>query len=158
MTDQFPTPGMALAAAPPPPKRLDLRRGVLLGAIIALIAACGLGVMGYVGYKIGPLALTVGTVAAIIPVPVLVLCFLWLDRYEPEPVRYLAFCFGWGACVATGVALILNTAADKLVTSHGKPDALVAVLTAPVVEETMKALGPVLLFVVRRRTFSGLID
>ena len=112
----------------------------------------------YVGWRIGPLALTVGIVAALVPVPLLVLCFLWLDRYEPEPVKYLAFCFGWGACVATGVALVLNTLADMFVTSHGQPDAIVAVLTAPVVEETMKAVGPILLFVLRRRAFSGLID
>src|SRR5947209_10672528 len=31
-------------------------------------------------------ALLIGLAAAILPVPVLVSCFLWLDRYEPEPV------------------------------------------------------------------------
>jgi len=159
MSDQqYQTPGMALAAAPPPPKRLDWHRGLMLGLVVALIAACGLAVLGYVGYKIGPLALTVGTVAAILPVPLLVFCFLWLDRYEPEPVKYLAFCFGWGACVATAVALLVNTLASKLFASWGLPASLVAVLIAPFIEESMKALGPILLFVTRRRAFSGIID
>jgi RsiW-degrading membrane proteinase PrsW (M82 family) len=88
----------------------------------------------------------------------LVLCFLWLDRYEPEPVRYLAFCFGWGACVATAVALLANTKAADLFEHLGLPSSMVAVLVAPFVEESMKALGPILLFAVRRQTFSGLID
>jgi RsiW-degrading membrane proteinase PrsW (M82 family) len=149
---------MVLAAAPPPPKRLDWRRGAMLGGIIALIALSGLAVLTYVGWQIGPLALTVGIVAAILPVPLLVFCFLWLDRFEPEPVKYLAFCFGWGACVATGVSLVVNTAVSRLFAHWGLPDGLVAVLVAPFIEETTKALGPILLFAVRRRTFSGLID
>ena len=156
--DTYPSPGMVLAAAPPTPKRLDWRRGLLLGCVIAFIALCGLAVLAYVGWNIGPVALTVGIVAAIIPVPVLVFCFLWLDRYEPEPVKYLAFCFSWGACVATAVALAVNTGSSRLFERWGLPSALVAVLVAPFIEETMKALGPILLFAVRRKTFSGLID
>ena len=35
--------------------------------------------------NIGPLALTVGLTGAILPVPVLAACFLWLDRYQPSP-------------------------------------------------------------------------
>ena len=152
------TPGAALAAAPPPPKRMDWRRGLVLAGVITLIALCGIAVLTYVGWHIGPVALGVGIVAAILPVPLLVLCFLWLDRYEPEPVKYLAFCFGWGAAVATGVALVVNTQASNLFTKVGLPDGLVAVLVAPFIEESMKALGPVLLFIFVRRTFSGPLD
>jgi len=54
---------MVLAAAPPTPSRLDWRRGATLGGVIALIAVCGLAVLTYVGWRIGPLALTVGIVA-----------------------------------------------------------------------------------------------
>jgi RsiW-degrading membrane proteinase PrsW (M82 family) len=154
----YPTPGMALAAAPPPPRRLDWRRGLLLGGVIALIAVSGIAVLGFVGWNIGPVALTVGLVSAIVPVPILVLCFLWLDRYEPEPVKYLLYCFGWGACVATAVAIVVNTLGSIALRERGLPAALVAVLVAPFIEETMKALGPVLLFAFRRRAFSGLID
>jgi RsiW-degrading membrane proteinase PrsW (M82 family) len=149
---------MVLAAAPAPPRRLDWRRGALLGGVIALIAVSGLAVLTYVGWQIGPVALTVGIVAAILPVPLLVFSFLWLDRFEPEPVTYLAFCFGWGACVATGVALVVNTMTSRLFSQWGLPEGLVAVLVAPFIEESMKALGPMLLFAMRRRTFSGLID
>src|SRR6266542_2040801 len=157
-TGGFSTPGQALAAAPPTPRRFDWRRGLLLGGVISGIALCGLAVLIWVGWNIGPVALTIGIVSSMLPVPVLVLCFLWLDRYEPEPVWYLLFCFAWGAFVATGAALAVNTLSGRLFTSSGLPDALVAVLVAPFIEETGKAAGPVLLFLFRRRAFSGLID
>jgi RsiW-degrading membrane proteinase PrsW (M82 family) len=156
-TLDYPTPGMALAAAPPP-KRLNWLRILALIGVIGFIAACGIAVLGVIGYSGGVTALLVGTGAAILPVPLLVLCFLWLDRYEPEPTRYLAFCFAWGACVATATALFVNTEAGNLFKAIGLPDQLVAVLVAPFIEETMKALGPLLLFWVRRKTFSGMID
>src|SRR6266581_1345258 len=139
----YPTPGAALAAAPPPPKRFDLRRGLLLGGIIAFIALCGIAVLSYLGWRLGPIPLTIGILASILPVPVLVFCFLWLDRYEPEPVWYLAIIFAWGAFVATGVALLLNNTGSLLLHRWHLPDGLTAVLVAPLVEESMKALGPV---------------
>lgn len=154
----YPTPGAALAAAPPPPKRFDARRGLLLGGLIAFIALCGIAVLSYVGWRIGPLPLTIGLVAAILPVPLLVFCFLWLDRYEPEPLKHLAFCFAWGAFVATGAALVVNNLAAWGLEKRGLPEGLVAVLVAPFIEELMKALGPVLLFAFRRRALSGIID
>jgi hypothetical protein len=56
------------------------------------------------------------------------------------------------------VALLANTKAADLFEHLGLPSSMVAVLVAPFVEESMKALGPILLFAVRRQTFSGLID
>ena len=137
---------------------MDWRRLLWLGAVIVFIALCGIGMLAYVGYNIGPVALGVGITAALLPVPVLVLCFLWLDRYEPEPVKYLVFCFAWGACVATLVALGVNMGAAALLRRLGLPEVLVAVLVAPFIEETMKAAGPVLLFWRRRRSVSGIVD
>jgi protease PrsW len=155
---EYPTAEQALAAAPPTPKRADWRRMLFLGGISAGIALSGLAVLGFVGWKLGPLATIIGIGAAILPVPVLVFSFLWLDRYEPEPVKYLVFCFTWGAFVATGIALLVNTFSARLFDRIGLPESIVAVLVAPFIEETMKAAGPVLLFVVRRKAFSGVID
>src|SRR5207253_2357818 len=75
---EFPTAEQALAAAPPTPKRADWRRMLFLGGITAFIALSGLAVIGFVGWKIGPLATLIGIGAAILPVPLLVYCFLWL--------------------------------------------------------------------------------
>jgi protease PrsW len=111
-----------------------------------------------VGVNIGLVPLVVGIVSALLPVPLLVYAFVWLDRYEPEPAKYLFFCFGWGAFVATFAAFVVNTGAGVGLERAGLPESLVAVLVAPFIEETMKAAGPLLLFWRRRRTFSGIID
>ena len=99
---EYPTAALALAAAPPA-KRSDRRRLWTLIGVMGFIAACGVAVLAFFGFNGGWTALVIGVGSAVIPVPVLVFCFLWLDRYEPEPVKYLIFVFGWGACVATGV-------------------------------------------------------
>jgi protease PrsW len=151
----------AVVAGPriPPPKQIDWRRLVWLIGIPLVFAACLIGLLIYVGTHIGLTALIVGIVAAIIPVPLLVGCFLWLDRYEPEPVKYLVLMLGWGACVATLVALIVNNSLSNVFQHHGKSDTWVLVVTAPITEETMKALGPlILLLVTKRRAFSGVVD
>ncbi|MEV4139740.1 PrsW family intramembrane metalloprotease [Dactylosporangium sp. NPDC049742] len=154
---RYPTAALALAAAPPA-KRSDRRRLWTLIGVMGGIAACGVALLAFFGFSGGWTALVIGVGAAVIPVPLLVSCFLWLDRYEPEPVRYLVFVFGWGACVATGVALVVNTASGVLADKLGLSDAIVAVVVAPFIEESMKALGPVLLLWRRPRAFSGLID
>ncbi|MEV4635958.1 PrsW family intramembrane metalloprotease [Actinoplanes sp. NPDC049548] len=143
---------------PMPGRRAGWRRWLPLAGIIGFIAACAIAMLVILGFSNGPVGLVVGLTAAILPVPVLVSCFLWLDRYEPEPIRYLVFCFAWGSAVATLAAIGVNSLAawgfDKL----GLPDALVAVLVAPFIEESMKALGPILLFWRRRREWSGITD
>jgi RsiW-degrading membrane proteinase PrsW (M82 family) len=150
--------GPATPLPAPPPRRVRVRRGLQLGGVISFIAASAVAVLAFVGANIGVQALVVGLVAAIIPVPVLVLVFLWLDRYEPEPVAYLVFCFTWGAFVATGLALAVNTGASKLFAQNGLPEELVAVAVAPFIEEIGKAAAPLLLLWRRRRRVSGATD
>ena len=154
------TPAAVPATAAPqlPKRRPGWRRGLVLAGVILLIAGCAVYVLVYLGFNIGVDALIIGLVAAILPVPVLVACFLWLDRYEPEPMKYLLFCFGWGAFVSTAASLKVNRAAASAFDSWGLPEALVAVLVAPFIEELTKALGPILLFAFRRREWSGITD
>jgi len=148
----------AVADQPVRRRRPALRRALLLSAVIGGIAVCAIAVIGYFGMEFGGVALSVGIAAAVLPVPVLAACFLWLDRYEPEPVSYLIFAFCWGAFVSTLAALVVNTGAAALFERIGLPDALVAVLVAPFIEESSKALGPLLLLWRRRREFSGITD
>jgi RsiW-degrading membrane proteinase PrsW (M82 family) len=161
VTAYLPSPPGA-GPLPAPPKRLDWRRIGVLGVAVAGCLVCGIILLSIIGYHIGPVALVIGIAAAALPVPVLIACFMWLDRYEPEPSAYLVFCFLWGAFVAALVAYGGNTAIAALFGRIGLPRDLVAVLVAPIIEESMKALGPILLLLYtlrrHRSTFNGLVD
>lgn len=147
------------AAAPRMPlRRLGWRRVLALAGVVLLIAACAVYMLYTLGSNLGLDALLVGVTAAILPVPVLVACFLWLDRYEPEPLKYLIFCFAWGAFVSTAASLTVNNSFAALFKDWGVSSSLTGVLVAPFIEELTKALGPILLLIFRRREWSGITD
>jgi RsiW-degrading membrane proteinase PrsW (M82 family) len=73
-------------------------------------------------------------------------------------LRLLVPTFLWGAFVATGVALATNTGAAWLFKQGQISEDVVAVLTAPFIEEAMKAAFPLMLFILRPWRFSGIID
>ena len=113
------------AAAPRMPlRRLGWRRVLALAGVVLLIAACAVYMLYTLGSNLGLDALLVGVTAAILPVPVLVACFLWLDRYEPEPLKYLIFCFAWGAFVSTAASLTVNNSFAALFEDWGLPSSL----------------------------------
>ena len=148
----------AAAGLAPPPKGFGGLRVLFLGLLVAFCALAVIGIVTFVGWNIGPLALGVGIAGAILPVPALVACFLWLDRYDPSPMWIILVSFLWGAGVATSGALFVNTTAARYFEQHHMADAWVAVLVAPVIEESLKAAFPLLLFVFYRKAFTGLID
>jgi protease PrsW len=102
-----------------------------------------------------PGALAVGVVLAALPVGPVVATYLWLDRYEPEPVRLLALAFAWGALAATAIAAVLE-AADRIALNTSMTWS--AVVVAPVVEEAGKGLFILLLLWFRRREIDGVLD
>ncbi|WP_412540949.1 PrsW family intramembrane metalloprotease [Longispora sp. K20-0274] len=143
---------------PAPPKRFDWKRLIVMIIAIVVIAAGGIAMLLFVGFAYGVGPTLVGLAGAILPVPVLVSAFLWLDRYEPEPWKRLAFCFAWGACVATAISLLVNTSMGSLLGALGASESHVATLVAPFIEESTKALGPLLLYIFVKRSFSGPTD
>jgi RsiW-degrading membrane proteinase PrsW (M82 family) len=151
-------PAVDTAPSPPPPKRVDVKRLVWLGLLITFCAICVIVIVRILGWQFGTEAVVVGIVAAILPVPLLVGCFLWLDRYDPSPLWILFVCFLWGAGVATLGALGVNTGAAVLFERWGLPVDVVAVLVAPFIEELLKAAFPILLFIFHRRAFTGVTD
>ncbi|MEU6858225.1 PrsW family intramembrane metalloprotease [Glycomyces sp. NPDC046736] len=106
----------------------------------------------------GARAAAVGLVAALLPAPILVGTFLWLGRYRRRPWLVLAFCFGWGACVSTAISLGVNTGAAYLLFRNDMDQNLAAVVSAPVIEEITKLLGPLLVFWLARRHLTGTLD
>jgi RsiW-degrading membrane proteinase PrsW (M82 family) len=129
-----------------------------LSLLIAFCALATIGIVTFVGWQIGPLALGVGIAGAVLPVPALVAAFLWLDRYQPSPLWIIAACFLWGAGIATTGALVVNSFAADVAEARGYTVDVVAVGVAPVIEELLKALFPLLLFAFHRRAFTGIID
>ncbi|MFL6060631.1 MAG: PrsW family intramembrane metalloprotease, partial [Marmoricola sp.] len=125
---------------------------VTLGAALFL----GAGVMGLVLLASGaPDALALGVVLAAIPVGPVIGCYLWLDRYEPEPRSLLLLGLGWGAFVATSAAIFLQ-AFDAF--AFGPGEAVESVLVAPLTEEAAKGLFIVLLLGYRRAELDGVLD
>ncbi|MEE1929774.1 PrsW family intramembrane metalloprotease [Streptomyces sp. TRM 70351] len=134
-------------------------RAVAIGILLAL---CGLTILAIVREQTGTEGFLIGLALSVLPVPLLIAAFRWVDSVEPSPWRAIAFAFAWGACAATLVAVIANGfTAEWLVTSvvaNGDIDLVGATFVAPVVEELAKAAAVLLLFLHRRRFFSGVVD
>jgi protease PrsW len=136
---------------------------VILGIFALMIAALlGLIVLLLIGAETGAVELIIGLVFATLPVPVYVMLLLWIDRYESEPLWMLATAFLWGALVAVFIAFILNTINGAIVTAATNSvrigENFGAVISAPIVEESAKALIILLLFLFKRDEFDGIVD
>ena len=133
----------------------------------ALVAAgvlfmCLLGLVPIALYAFGNLpGFLIGVMLALLPVPLYLALTLWIDRYEKEPLRMLAWAFLWGATVSIFFSLILNTLGSALVAAflgEGAGNVAAAVVFAPLVEESTKALALFVLFWWKRDEFDGVID
>ena len=136
---------------------------IVLGIAAALVALLlGLLLLILIGFETGPIGLLVGLVSATIPVPLYLLLVLWIDRYESEPLWMLATAFFWGALVAVFFAFLLNTASGLTVAaitdSMKAAETFAAVISAPIVEESAKALILFIFFFWKRDEFDGVID
>ncbi|MET7595139.1 PrsW family intramembrane metalloprotease [Streptomyces sp. NPDC004082] len=137
-------------------------RWVRYGALVTLLALSGLVILALVRRQTGTQGFLVGLGLAVLPVPLLLAAFRWLDRVEPGPWRNLLFAFAWGACAAALIAIVANSFATRwIATATADPsgaDTLGATVIAPVVEESAKAAAVLLVFLFRRRDFTGIVD
>ncbi|WP_336323926.1 PrsW family intramembrane metalloprotease [Streptomyces lavendofoliae] len=145
------------------PRRAFWRGKVVRASAVAVVLAlCGLVILALVREQTGTEGFLVGLGLALLPVPLLMAAFRWLDRVEPGPWRNLLFSFAWGACAAALVAIVANTFATRwIATATADPasaDTLGATVVAPVVEESAKAAAVLLVFVFRGRDFTGIVD
>jgi protease PrsW len=135
---------------------------VLLVVLLALVMAfSGLVVLGSETESTGASGFLIGVGLAVLPVPVVLAAFRWVDRYEPEPRGLLAFSFFWGATVAALIAAVINTASAMAVARTSGADvglATTAVAVAPWVEEAAKGAAVLGIFLFRRREFDGIVD
>ena len=131
-----------------------------VGIVVAALAL--LLVLVYLSTFLGPAALVVCLLLALVPLTLVILAVRWIDRWEPEPRPALWFAFLWGAGVSIVTALVFDLGVQIVVASSGtaRPagDFMSAVVQAPLVEEGAKGFGILLLFWVIRGQFNGPID
>jgi protease PrsW len=136
----------------------------IIAGIVAILIALLLGliVLLLIGFETGPIALLIGLVSATLPVPLYLVLVLWIDRYEAEPFWMLATAFFWGALVAVFIAFLLNTvsgvAVALMTNSMRAGRTFGAVISAPIVEESAKALILLIFFFWKKDEFDGVID
>jgi RsiW-degrading membrane proteinase PrsW (M82 family) len=155
-----------LSNARPLPSLVGTRKGALYWSIAGLIAFVMLvtGLLTLIMYtaNLGPVAFFVAAVLAALPVPIYLGLFLWLDRFEPEPPLLLLAAFLWGATVSILVAGCLNTIFGTLMAEltrdAGAARQLMASFSAPLMEETLKGTALLLLYLMKREDFDGILD
>jgi RsiW-degrading membrane proteinase PrsW (M82 family) len=133
--------------------RRDSRAFTILVSI--LVGLCALPMLLLLALNSAPAITGLAMVLAAVPVIPLVLCYLWLDRYEPEPRRLLLMGLLWGAFAATFVALVIQGIGGLFA---GVTDDALMTVVAPVSEEFTKGLFLFFLLWWRRAELDGILD
>ncbi len=137
---------------------------LVLGIIgVVVLSVLALFVMGYVIIGLGVDAFALGGVMALVPLAIVFFGVRWIDRWEPEPRLAVVFAFLWGAAVAVIIALVVGAGVDPLITALSQGDDFTyqfigAAIQAPLVEESAKGLGLLVIFFFARKYFDGPVD
>ncbi len=137
--------------------------GAPLGVVIALGTVAGLIVILLTA--LNPVGTAIGFTLSSIAMTMVVLAYLWLDRWEPEPPRLLVFAFIWGTSAAVVIAAVLQIFLEAWL-NLGIGDAAAAeispvtlVIGAPITEEAAKGLFLLLMMTgARRNELNSLTD
>jgi RsiW-degrading membrane proteinase PrsW (M82 family) len=149
LPDDHPLPG---------PARPRLRTVLAWVSVVLLTGGCAALSVAAIANVTGILGVVTGVALAAVPVFPVVAAFLWLDRYEAEPPSLLAFAFAWGAGVASFGALVINTASLQAITEAGGDPTTTVLGVAPLVEESLKGAAVLLILLLRRKEFDGIVD
>jgi RsiW-degrading membrane proteinase PrsW (M82 family) len=148
------------STSPNPTKRPLLRRVITTGAVASGALICLIVLFGILGHALSLQTVLLAGLVALIPLFIIVPTYLWLDRFEAEPLRMQLFAFFWGAVVAVVGAYVLNTLSLLVLVQAQWTDPLAtgAVYLAPIYEESLKGVGILLVYLFRKREFDGVID
>nr|WP_238887106.1 PrsW family intramembrane metalloprotease [Mycobacterium sp. IDR2000157661] len=143
----------------PPCQRKVRTAGVPVIVLILLGTVAGLILIALTA--LNPVGAAIGFVLSSVAMVVVVLCYVWLDRWEPEPPRLLVFAFLWGTSVAVVLSVLLGLYVEALIAPAGSESVgwVSTVVAAPVVEEAAK--GAFLLLMMtgyRRHELNSLTD
>jgi RsiW-degrading membrane proteinase PrsW (M82 family) len=138
-----------------------IRSWVVGGVVVLGFVLAALVVAATFRATFGLQTALLGLLVALIPLTIVIPTFVWLDRFEAEPTRYLVAAFLWGALVAAIIAATINTSAMAVlaaVVTRTDATLVTAVVVAPVVEEAAKGAFVLLVWWFLRREFDGLVD
>lgn len=146
----FPAAPLHAYVAPGLPKRIR-KVGAPLAVLILLGTMAGLILIALTA--VNPVGTAIGFVLSSVAMLVVVWCYVWLDRWEPEPPRLLIFAFLWGTSVAVVLSVLLGLYVESLIVSSGTEPAswVSTVIAAPVIEEAAKGTFLGLMMTGRRR-------
>ena len=134
----------------PPLPRPVRKVGAPLAAIIALGTLTGLILI--LATAVNPGGTALGFALATTAMACVLLCYLWLDRWEPEPPRLLIMALLWGASVAVLLSVLFSELFEATFGGGGdKPSAVTVAVGAPLVEEAAKGMFLLLMMTGRRR-------
>ena len=143
-----PQPPRAVA---PPFQRKIRKVGAPLALIIVLGTVTGLIVIGLTAAN--PVGTAIGFALSTVAMTIVVLAYVWLDRWEPEPPRLLVLAFLWGTSVAVVISTVLQLTLEAAI-NPGQTETvspISIVLGAPLTEEAAKGLFLLLMMTGRRR-------
>ncbi|WP_233430367.1 MULTISPECIES: PrsW family intramembrane metalloprotease [Brevibacterium] len=133
--------------------------------VIAILAVVGLFVGLLLLALLGGLSFGLRLFALValsaVPLIAIVAYVLWLDRWKPQPKIILGLCLLWGAVAAVILTLFVSLVSQVALYFAGvgaMPDAVGAVIQAPIVEETTKTVLLVVIVLAARRHFEGPLD
>ncbi|BDV30224.1 PrsW family intramembrane metalloprotease [Microbacterium terricola] len=158
MAGAAPIPAPSTSPAPLP---VSARAGrtvpLWLSAVVVLVLV---GLVAYFLQALGAAASILGMLLALLPLVGVLLAVRLVDRWEPEPRGLLALAVAWGAVIAVAGTLLVDLMLTPVKTVLGPDVAEVftTVVQAPIVEEFMKGLGVLVIFLVGRRAFDGPVD
>jgi protease PrsW len=148
-----PTPAPVPA---PVPARSATGSSIAFTVVVTVLVCLGaLAILAVLALSGAPRTLLLATVLAALPVGPLVACYLWLDRYEPEPRTLLAAGLLWGCFVATAAALVIQGVGGFVLAFTDRQSLQIV---APVTEELCKGLFLILLLWWRRGELDGVLD
>ena len=139
----------------------QVRRGVPAGAVVVMVVAA-LCLVGFfvVMARAGGGSFVVALLLALITVIPLTAVVLFLDRLNPAPRYLLATSMLWGAGVAVVVSTLLEEWGGNVLraVTPGGAEMMLMTVVGPIVEEAMKGLVLIGIFMFRRNELTSLTD
>ncbi|HEY8318021.1 MAG TPA: PrsW family intramembrane metalloprotease [Amnibacterium sp.] len=151
-------PQQPIWSEPQVPRHVGTAIAAAVGIAFAALALAA--VLVYLTSALGAGGVVIAAIAALVPFVIVIAVVRWIDRWEPEPRAALVFAVLWGAGVAVAIALLFDLGVQLVTNTEGTTPnpALQAIVQAPLVEESAKGLGVLLLLWFNRRNFDGPVD